>query len=62
MPVFNHQDLALPNPALVYARERHFITSQEENILRPVVEKGTTKSCDLSAAMPNMTAPQRTYL
>ena len=48
-------------PALIYARERRFITPQEESILRLAVKTGTAKAADLSAAMPNMTAAQRTY-
>ncbi|HMW49989.1 MAG TPA: Fic family protein, partial [Cellvibrionaceae bacterium] len=48
-------------PAFTYARERKFITAQEESILRIAAKSGRTKAADLSEAMPQMSAAQRTY-
>ena len=48
-------------PALAHAKERELITAQEENILHVAAKLGIAKAADLSAAMPNLTATQRTY-
>lgn len=48
-------------PALAYAKERKLITAQEENILHVAAKLGVAKAADLSAAMPHLTATQRTY-
>lgn len=48
-------------PALTYARRRELITAQEEAVLLASVKSGVAKAADLSAAMPGMTAAQRTY-
>lgn len=48
-------------PALAYARIRGLITTQEEAVLLASVKSGIAKAADLSAAMPGMTAAQRTY-
>ena len=48
-------------PALTYARSRTLITAQEEAVLLSTVKSGVVKAADLSAAMPAMSAAQRTY-
>lgn len=48
-------------PALTYARSRALITTQEEAVLLASVKSGIAKASDLSAAMPGMSAAQRTY-
>ena len=49
------------NPALHYARGRALITAQEEAVLAVAIKKGVVKAADLSGAMPNLNATQRTY-
>ena len=49
------------NPALHYARGRSLITAQEEAVLAAAIKKGVVKAADLSSAMPNLNATQRTY-
>lgn len=48
-------------PALAHAKDRELITTQEESILHIAAKMGIAKAADLSAAMPNLTATQRTY-
>jgi Fic family protein len=48
-------------PALSFARSRTLITAQEEAVLLASVKSGVAKAADLSAAMPGLTAAQRTY-
>jgi len=48
-------------PALVMARDRRWITAQEEKALALVADKGVVKAADLAAAMPGLNAAQRTY-
>lgn len=48
-------------PALAYARGRALITAQEEAVLLASVKSGIAKAADLSAAMPGLSAAQRTY-
>ena len=48
-------------PALAYARSRALITAQEEAVLLASVKSGVAKAADLSAAMPGLSAAQRTY-
>ncbi len=48
-------------PAVVYARERELITGTEERVLTIGAKAGIAKAADLAAAMPGMTAAQRTY-
>lgn len=48
-------------PALSYARSRALITAQEEAVLLSTVKSGVAKAADLSAAMPGLSAAQRTY-
>jgi len=49
------------DPALTYAKEREHITAMEEKILHIAAKTGVAKAADLAAAMPVMTAAQRTY-
>lgn len=49
------------SPAIAYARERELITATEERVLIIGAKAGIAKAADLSAAMPGMTAAQRTY-
>lgn len=48
-------------PTLAYAKEREMITSLEEKVLLMTSRLGIAKAVDLSAAMPTMSSPQRTY-
>lgn len=48
-------------PALHYARARSLITAQEEAVLSATIKKGVAKAADLSSAMPDLNATQRTY-
>ena len=48
-------------PALAYARSRALITTTEEAVLLASVKSGIAKAADLSAAMPGLSAAQRTY-
>lgn len=48
-------------PALSYARERELITAMEESVLQITAKRGVAKAADLAAAMPGMSAAQRTY-
>ena len=48
-------------PALNHARERQWITAQEEAVLALTARKGVVRAADLSDAMPNLNAAQRTY-
>ena len=48
-------------PALHYARGRSLITAQEEAVLLATIKKGVAKAADLSSAMPELNATQRTY-
>ncbi|MCK9398176.1 MAG: Fic family protein [Methylobacter sp.] len=58
---FNFLSARILAPALTYARERELITAMEEKILHIVANNGVAKAADLVAAMPAMTAAQRTY-
>ncbi len=48
-------------PAIDYARERELITASEERVLHIGARSGIAKAADLAAAMPGMSAAQRTY-
>jgi Fic family protein len=48
-------------PAIAYARERELITASEERVLHIGARSGIAKAADLAAAMPGMSAAQRTY-
>jgi Fic family protein len=48
-------------PALAYAKERQLITAQEAAVLQIAAKNGIAKAADLAAAMPEMSAAQRTY-
>lgn len=48
-------------PTLAHAKERRLVTAVEEAILRVAAQKGVAKAADLGAAMPDMSAAQRTY-
>jgi Fic family protein len=48
-------------PAIAYARERELITATEERVLHIGAKSGIAKAADLAAAMPGMSAAQRTY-
>ena len=48
-------------PALAYARSRGLITVPEDAVLQTTVKSGIAKAADLSVAMPELNATQRTY-
>jgi len=56
-----HLQNAVLLPALAHARERQFITPQEEMVLQTTIRAGTVKAGDLQAALPGLNAGQRTY-
>lgn len=58
---YAHLQSTILLPALAHARERQFITSQEQAVLQATVRAGTVKAGDLEAAMPGLNAGQRTY-
>lgn len=58
---FKYLQTKILNPALSYAKSRELITEQEESILQIAAKLGVAKAADLSKAMPELTATQRTY-
>lgn len=48
-------------PAIAHARERQWITEQEESVLRVAVLRKVVRSADLADAMPKSSPAQRTY-
>jgi Fic family protein len=58
---FDYLSAKILAPALAYAREREVITALEEKILHIAAKAGIAKAADFEMAMPEMTAPQRTY-
>lgn len=48
-------------PAVAHARQRHWVTPQEEAVLVQTIKAGVVKAGDLEAALPGMNANQRTY-
>jgi Fic family protein len=58
---FNYLNDSILIPALAYAKERQLITTMEERVLHITAKNGVAKAADLAAAMPEMSAAQRTY-
>jgi Fic family protein len=58
---FNYLNDKILTPALSYAKERQLITGQEFGMLQIAAKSGIAKAADLSAAMPELSAAQRTY-
>ena len=48
-------------PAIAHARERQWITEQEESVLKVAVLRKVVRSADLADAMPTSSPAQRTY-
>jgi len=48
-------------PAVAHARQRQWVTPQEEAVLVQTIKAGVVKAGDLEAALPGMNANQRTY-
>ncbi len=48
-------------PALACARARQLVTAQEEAVLSIAIKDGIVKAGDLTAAMPGLSLPKRTY-
>ena len=48
-------------PAIAQARQRLWVTPQEEAVLAATVKAGVVKAGDLEAALPGLNANQRTY-
>lgn len=48
-------------PAVAHARQRQWITAQEEAVLNRTIRAGVVKAGDLEAVMPGLNANQRTY-
>lgn len=49
------------SPAIGHARERQWITAQEEAVLMATIQTGVVKAGDLETALPKLNANQRTY-
>ncbi|MDH4100640.1 MAG: Fic family protein [Nitrospirota bacterium] len=58
---FGYLSESILAPAISHARERGLITAMEERVLLISAKNGVAKSSDLAAAMPGMSAAQRTY-
>lgn len=58
---FNYLRDKILAPALAFAKERQLITAQEERILNIAARMGVAKAADLTPAMPDLNAAQRTY-
>ncbi len=58
---FSYLSEKVLSPAIAYARERELITATEERVLHICTKSGIAKAADLAAAMPTMSAAQRTY-
>ncbi len=58
---FDYLSRKILAPALAYARERELITAMEEKILHIAAKTGIAKAADFEAAMPSLSAHQRTY-
>lgn len=48
-------------PSIVLARQRQWVTPQEEAVLTATVKAGVVKAGDLEAVLPGLNANQRTY-
>lgn len=48
-------------PAVAHARERQLVTAQEQAVLQAALRAGVVKAGDLEAALPGLSASQRTY-
>ena len=48
-------------PALAYARERQFVTQQEEAILAATIKAGTVRAGNIAEVLPALKATQLTY-
>ncbi len=48
-------------PAVAHARQRQWVTPQEESVLVQTIKAGVVKAGDLEAALPGLNANQRTY-
>jgi Fic family protein len=48
-------------PAVAHARQRQWVTPQEEAVLVQTIKAGVVKAGDLEAALPGLNANQRTY-
>ncbi len=58
---FSYLSSRILGPALIFAKERGLITTMEEHVLHITAKNGVAKAADLAAAMPGMSAAQRTY-
>lgn len=58
---YEHLIARVLTPALAWARQRQWVTTQEEAILAATIKAGVVKAGDLVAAMPALNAAQRTY-
>lgn len=58
---YDYLTKSILSPAISYARSREWITPVEEQILACVIRMKVVKSSDIGQAVPQLTAPQRTY-
>lgn len=58
---YRHLQAKVLQPALAHARQRQWVTAQEESVLAVAIKSGVVKAGDLSVAMPGLNATQRTY-
>lgn len=58
---YRHLQAKVLQPALAHARQRQWVTAQEESVLAVAIKSGVVKAGDLAVAMPGLNATQRTY-
>ncbi len=58
---YQHLQARVLLPAVAHARQRQWVTAQEEAILNVTIRVGVAKASALASAMPRLNATQRTY-
>jgi Fic family protein len=58
---YGHLQAKVLLPAVAHARERQWVTPQEQVVLAHAIRAGVLKAGDLESALPRLNANQRTY-
>jgi Fic family protein len=58
---YTHLQTQVLLPAVAHARQRQWVTPQEEAVLVQTIKTGVVKAGDLETALPGLNANQRTY-
>ncbi len=58
---YRHLQAKVLLPALAHARQRQWVTAQEETVLAATIKAKVVKAGDLATAVPGLNATQRTY-